>query len=238
VNQQPEGHPSFPNTAFDVVVIAASLGGLVALSQVLSVLPADFPAAIIVVQHLSPSSPSQLVELLRYRTALSIKWAEQGDVLQPGMVYLAPPNHHVLVSGSGVLSLSQSAPVQFVRPSANPLFESVARFYGERSIAVVLTGRGRDGAKGVQAIKAQGGRVLIQDHSTCRAFSMPQAALRTGSVDFVLPLSVIANALLALVMVRGAATLFQVTKAPWISQGGPEFPHWGAVLRPSTTAGA
>lgn len=197
----------------------------------LSALPADFPAAILVAQHLSPASPSQLVELLRHRTALSVHWAEHGDALCPGYVYLAPPNHHVLLSRSSLISLSQSEPVQFARPSANVLFESVAQHYGERMIGVVLTGLGRDGAKGVQTIKEHGGRILVQDQSTSRAYSMPLAAVRTGSVDFVLPLQVIARALIALVMVRGAATLFQVTPPSSARPSGPEFPHWGRVKR-------
>jgi two-component system chemotaxis response regulator CheB len=94
-----------------------------------------------------------------------------------------------------------------------------------------LTGRGSDGAQGVRAIKEQGGRVFVQDQSTCRAFSMPQAALRTGSVDFILPLPMIARALIALAMVRGAATLFQVTRAPSTPLLRQEFLPWGAVTR-------
>jgi two-component system chemotaxis response regulator CheB len=221
----------FPNTAFDVVVMAASLGGIAALSQVLSALPADFPAAILIVQHLSPTAPSHLVELLDSRTALSVHWAEDRNALRPGVVYLAPPNHHVLLSNSGLITLSQSEPVQFARPSANVLFESAALQYGERIIGVVLTGLGRDGARGVQAIKEHGGRILAQDQSTSKAYSMPQAALRTGAVDFVLPLSMIARALITLVMVRGTATLFRVTGAPGTPSSRLEFPQWGAVTR-------
>ena len=221
--QKPNPLSCFPNTAFDVVVIAASLGGIAALSQLLAALPPDFPAAIMVVQHLSPISSSRLNELLDKRTALAVQWAKHGDSLHPGVVYLAPPDHHVLLDRHGLISLSQSAPVQFARPSANPLFESVARHYCERTIAVVLTGMGLDGANGAQAIKRQGGRVLVQDRATSRAYSMPQAALKTGSVDFVLPLHVIAHALIALVMVRGAASLFQVTKGPSTSSWQQEF---------------
>jgi two-component system chemotaxis response regulator CheB len=230
--QEPNPLPRSPYTAFDVVVMAASLGGFAALSQVLSALPADFPAFIMVVQHLSPTSSSPLVELLDRRTALSVHWAEHGDALCPGGVYLAPPNHHVLLSRSGLIALSQSAPVQFARPSANVLFESVARQYHERAIAVVLTGQGRDGAEGVQAIKEQGGRVLVQDPATSRAFSMPQAALSTESVDFILPLQVIAHALIALMMISGAATPFQVTRAPSTPPSRLKLSHWGAVMRP------
>ena len=202
--------PHFPNTAFDVVVIAASLGGLKAIRQVLSALPQEFPAAIVIVQHLSPTYPSMMVELLKNHTTLTVKWAEQGQPVYPGTVYLAPPDHHVLMTRRGTLSLSQSPQVQYARPSANPLFESAANNYRERAIGVILTGMGSDGAQGAHAIKRQGGRVLVQDMKTSRAFNMPSAAVKTGSVDFILPLSVIPDALIALTMVRGAATLFHV----------------------------
>lgn len=238
IHQELHRDSCFPNTAFDVVVIAASLGGITAIAQLLSALPADFPAAIIIVQHLNPTHPSLLVDLLSHRTALSVKWAKQGDALQPGIVYIAPPDHHVLVNRSDRISLSQSPPVQFVRPSANVLFESVASRYSERTIAVVLTGLGSDGAQGVQAIKQHGGRVLVQDWATSKAFGMPQAAMKTGSVDFVLPLHVIARALVALTMVRGAATLFHVSWAVSRERSGTVLPHWGAVSRPALEEGA
>jgi two-component system, chemotaxis family, protein-glutamate methylesterase/glutaminase len=203
MSTQQERHSPFhvPNMAFDVVVIAASLGGVAALIQVLSALPADFPAAIIVVQHLSPTYPSQLADLFSRHTSLCVKWAEEGDRLQPGVVFVAPPNQHLLLGEGDVLTLCQSPRVQWVRPSADVLFDSVATSYRERAIAVVLTGGGRDGARGVQMMKQMGGRVLVQDMATSRASGMPSAAISTGCIDFVLPLRTIAPALIALVMV-------------------------------------
>jgi two-component system chemotaxis response regulator CheB len=203
--------------AFDVVAIAASLGGIKAIRSILSVLPADFPAAIIIVQHLHPVYPSGLVELLSRHTKLLVKWAEEGDRLQPGIVYVAPPDHHVLVRESGLLSLSQSPRVQWVRPSADVLFESVATNYCERTIAVILTGLGSDGANGAQMVKWMGGRVLVQNMATSRSFGMPGAVIKAGCVDFILPLDTIAYALVALVMVRGAAIFFRVSKNPLLS---------------------
>lgn len=201
------------STTFDVVVITASLGGIQALSQVFSVLPASFPVPIIIVQHLSPHYKSYLVEVLRHHTRLHIKWAQSGEAMQAGIVYVAPPDFHVLVNTPGILTLTQTPKVQFTRPSANPLFESVATCYRERAIAVVLTGMGRDGANGVQAIKQAGGTVLVQNFRTSQAFSMPQAALKTGCVDFTLSLRAIAPALISLVMVRGAAQFFSVARS-------------------------
>ncbi|HCI79863.1 MAG TPA: chemotaxis protein CheB, partial [Ktedonobacter sp.] len=190
----------------------SSLGGIAALSEVLSALPANFPAPIIIVQHLQPFYKSQLDEILNRRTALTVKWAEQGERLCAGNVYLAPPDYHVMILPPGIIALSHSEKVQFVRPSANTLFDSVAAYYGERAIAVVLTGAGSDGASGVQAIKHCGGKVLVQNMRTSQAFGMPGAALKTGCVDFTLSLRIIARALVSLVMVNGASQFFCPTQ--------------------------
>lgn len=199
-----------PASPFALVALTASMGGLEALTAVLAPLPADFPAPIVVVQHLSSRYPSRLVTLLSCRTALTVHWATRGVRVRPGTVYVAPANRHLLVTPAGTLAISQAPAVQFTRPAADPLFTSVAAVYGERAIGVVLSGMGRDGAAGVRAIKGHGGRVLVQEAATARAAAMPRAALATGCVDFALPLPVIAPALMALVMVPGAATLLRV----------------------------
>ena len=189
----------FPDAAFDVVALAASAGGLTALSRVLSALPSDFPAAVVVVQHLDPRHRSLMADILSRRTSLRVKQAEEGDLLTPATVYIAPPNRHLLVNPDGTLSLSQSELVHFVRPSADLLFESVAASHKDRAIAVVLTGTGTDGAMGVQAIKKMGGTVIVQDEKTSQFFGMPAAAIQTGNADFILPLDEIASALVTLV---------------------------------------
>ena len=194
---------SFDNAAFDIVALAASAGGLGAISTILSGLPGHFPAAIVIVQHLDPRHRSLMADILSRRTALHVKQAEEGDCLAPTTVYIAPPNRHLLVNPDGTLSLSQSELVHFVRPSADLLFESVAASYKDRAIAVVLTGTGSDGAMGVQAIKKMGGTVVVQDEKTSEFFGMPGAAIQTGSTDFVLPLDEITSALVTLVMKGG-----------------------------------
>ncbi len=188
--------------ALSVVAICASAGGLNALSQVLSALPADFPAAITVVQHSSRNFPSMLPDILSRRIALPVKQAEEGDILQPKWVYIAPNNQHLLVNSDGTLSLSYSELVHFVRPSADLLFESVAASFRQQAIAVVLTGTGCDGAIGVKAIKQMGGIAIAQDRATSEFFAMPEAAINTGAVDYVVPLSEIADTLLRLVIVK------------------------------------
>lgn len=188
------------SSRFEIVAIAASAGGLNAISQVLSNLPADFPAAIVVVQHLDPSSRSYMAEILKRRTPLAVKQAEENDRINSGTIYIAPPNYHLLVNPDHTLSLSKSKLVHFVRPSADLLFESVAASYQKRAIAVVLTGTGEDGIMGVQAIHEMGGIVMAQDEATSEYFGMPSAAIKTGTVDFILPINEISAKLIALVM--------------------------------------
>lgn len=187
-----------PKAAYDVVGLAASLGGLAAISQILEALPSNFPAAIIVVQHLHPYYPSLLTDILRHRTPLTVLQASRQQ-LRPGTVYIAPPNKHLLVNPNGTLSLSSSEKVNFVRPSADLLFQSMAASFRESALAVVLTGRGCDGAMGAKEIRKMGGMVLAQNEATCKSFSMPSFAIDTGSVDLILPLDQIAFALMTLV---------------------------------------
>lgn len=190
---------------FEIVAFAASAGGLKALTDVLAALPPDFPAAIVVVQHLDPRHRSLMAEILGKRTALRVSEAREADRLEPGRAYIAPPNQHLLVNPDGTLSLAQTELVHFVRPSADLLFESVAASHKERAIAVVLSGSGRDGAMGVKAIKKMGGTVIVQDAKTSEFFGMPEAAQQTGSVDFILPLQEIAPALQTLVIGSSSA---------------------------------
>ena len=181
--------------------MAASVGGLKALSVILGGLPAGFPAAIAIVMHLSPDHESLLAEILGWRTQLEVKQARAGDVLCQSSVFVAPPNHHLFVGKGGSLELSSSASekVHHARPSAEPLFASVADVYKKNAIAVVLTGGDGDGSIGVQIIKEQGGKVIAQDRPTSQDFSMPETSIKTGDVDFILPLNEIAPKLIELV---------------------------------------
>jgi two-component system chemotaxis response regulator CheB len=190
---------SLPEGAFDVVAIAASAGGLNALGLVLSGLPELFPAAVLVVQHLDPRHPSLLADILKRRTPLRVKEAQEGERLRLGTVFIAPPNRHLLVNPDATLALTQSELVHFVRPSADLMFDSVAAVFRDRAIAVVLSGTGSDGSMGVSAIKKMGGTVIAQDEKTSEFFGMPGAAIQTGHVDAVLPLADIPAALIRLV---------------------------------------
>jgi len=177
---------------YGIVAIAASAGGITALSRVLSGLPTSFPVPVVVVQHLDPRHKTIIAEVLGRRAQLPVKLAEEGERAKAGTIYVAPPNHHLLVEAEGVLMLSSSELVHFVRPSADLLFESVAGSYGPRAIACVLTGSGSDGAMGASAIKSRGGTVLVEDPALAEFKGMPEAVVAAGAADFVLPLDEIA----------------------------------------------
>lgn len=182
------------DAALKVVVLAASDGGLNALSYVLAALPRNFPAAIIIVQHLdTQSDPSLMVDLLSQPSSLPFLQARAGEQLRAGIAYIAPATSHLFVTPNGTLCLSEAVFVDWTRPSADLLLQSVAAGFQQRAIAVVLSGRGSDGATGVQAIHKMGGKVIAQDESTSEFFEMPGAAIATGTVDFVLPLGKIAS---------------------------------------------
>jgi two-component system chemotaxis response regulator CheB len=165
------------------------------VSQILSHLPAGFPAPILVLQHQDPRHRSWMVEILSRRTGLRVIQVRGGERVTPGTVFLAPPGHHLLVAADGGLSLSDTDRVQFVRPSADILFASLAESWDSGAIAVVLTGTGRDGADGVRAIKSRGGTVIVQDEASADFFGMPDAAIKTGMANQILPLDAIAAAL-------------------------------------------
>jgi two-component system chemotaxis response regulator CheB len=178
-----------------IVAIAASAGGLKALTEVLADLPAEFPWGIAIVQHVHRASISHLADILGRRTALAVSQAQDGGTVAAGHVYIAPPDRHMLVNSEGRVTLTSTALVHFVRPSADLLFVSVAAAYARRAVAVVLSGTGVDGATGVEAIHKNGGLVIVQDPASAEHSGMPKAAQLTGCVDRVLPLQEIGPAL-------------------------------------------
>lgn len=185
--------------AFQVVAIAASAGGVAALGAVLGALPETFPVPILVCQHVMRKRPSLLRQVLATRTRLRVVQGAPGQMPVGGQVYVAPPNWHLVIDRNGVLGLSDSRPENFCRPSADVLFTSVAKSYGVRAIAIVLTGHGRDGAMGARAIQQCGGFAIAQDERSSEVFEMPRAARDIGGADLTLPLNQIAPALQILV---------------------------------------
>jgi len=181
-----------------VVVIAASAGGIPALTQVLSKLAYNLPAAIVLVQHLTADHKTHLHEYLSRRCFLRVCLAKNGLPLEQGVIYVSVPGRHVRPKG-GHLVLERGKPVNYVRPSADVLFASAAREYGSKTVGVILTGTGRDGACGCQEIKAKGGVTIAQDEETSSSFGMPKAAIEANAIDYVLPLDEIAGKITDLV---------------------------------------
>ena len=182
--------------------MAASAGGISALTTVLARLPAQFPIPIAIVQHVDPNHVSLVADILGRRTPLRVKQAEAREAMLGGVVYIAPPNHHFLIGGGLSVRLTDTEKVHHVRPSADELFQSAADS-GRHIIGVVLSGSGTDGARGAAAIRLAGGLVIAQDEASSAFFGMPQAAIVAGAVDRVLPLDAIATELIALSRTNG-----------------------------------
>lgn len=183
---------------YDAIVVGGSSGGIDALLHMLPALPATLRAAVLVVMHLPRDRRSLLADIFRHRCALPLQEAHDKDAIAPGTVYFAPPDYHLLVDAGPRLALSVDAPVHFSRPSIDVLFESAADQYGERLLGILLSGANEDGARGLQAIAAAGGLVVVQDPASASMPAMPQAALARVAADHVLPPADIADLLVDL----------------------------------------
>lgn len=183
-----------PAAVGSLVVVAVSAGGVEDLLGLVGLLPAELESAVIVVQHRPAAKVSKMAALLARRTPLAVAEAVDGGRIEPGHIYLAPPDEHLQLDRLGQVLLTRSLKVQFVRPSADVLFESAASHYAHRVLAVVMSGSGSDGADGVRAVRSAGGRVLVQDPATTQFTSMPMAAIETGCADEILPPSGLAAA--------------------------------------------
>jgi two-component system chemotaxis response regulator CheB len=188
--------------ASSAVVIASSTGGPRALAAIVPQLTRDLPAAVFIVQHMPAGFTKSMAKRLDVVCPLIIDEAEHGEGVVNGRVYVAPGGQHMTVV-NGVdgpaIALEDSAPVWGVRPAADVLFRSAAAVFGRSTVAVVLTGMGRDGADGARAIRDAGGRALVQDRDTATIFGMPQAALTVAGADRVAPLSEIGPAIVELI---------------------------------------
>ena len=183
------------SNARDIVVVAASVGGLQALRKLLSSLPADLPASIFIVIHIG-AWPSQLPEILQADCQLPVLHAQDGQPIAKATVYVAPPDRHMLMR-DGAIVLSTGPKENFSRPAADPLFRSAAVEYGPRAIGVVLTGKLDDGAAGLKAVDACGGFTIVQEPSSCVAPDMPKAALQAVSPNMIVPIEGIAAAIVS-----------------------------------------
>ena len=176
-----------------ILVVASSTGGPQALIDMFrAITPGSVPLPVLVVQHMPAAFTPILAEHLSRASAWRAKEAADGDPLTAGEIRIAPGGHHMLIAGSGAsrrLKLTDAAPVNFCRPSADVLFTSAAQAFGRDVLAVILTGMGNDGAEGAKVIAAAGGMIVAQDKETSVVWGMPGAAVATGVVDQVIPLA-------------------------------------------------
>lgn len=177
-----------PAVAIRVVAIATSTGGPAALQRILSDLPGDLPVPVLVVQHIADGFVQGMASWLNASSPLTVKVAEEGEPLLPGVAYVAPDERHLSVAPGSRIALSGAPAVGGFRPSASVLFESVAARFGNATLALILTGMGSDGVAGLRAVRDGGGTIIAQDQETSVVFGMPAAAIEAGLADVVLPL--------------------------------------------------
>ncbi len=183
----------------ECIVIGVSSGGMAALSEILTPLPADFPWPIIVVQHLDPhSADSYWARYFNERCRLAVKEADEKEAIIAGHVYFAPANYHLMIERDKTFSLTVDEKVNYSRPSIDVLFESAAETYGSALMGIILTGASADGANGLKTIKDNGGLTVVQDPDTAEFKIMPLSAIKASNVDHILPLDEIPRLLLEL----------------------------------------
>ncbi|WP_233854530.1 chemotaxis protein CheB [Paraburkholderia sp. HD33-4] len=170
---------------YDLVVIGGSAGALEVLNVLLAALPARFAAAVMIVAHLPADSPSYLVPAIAHRCALPVLEPDAGELILAGRVHVAPPGYHMLVEVDRTVALSTDAAVRFSRPSIDVLFESAAAVYGERLLAILLSGANDDGAYGLERVRACGGTAWVQDPGSAGSPEMPRAAIERGAADAI-----------------------------------------------------
>lgn len=183
-----------------VIVIGSSTGGPRALQHVIPLLPSRFDAAVLVVQHMPAGFTRSLAERLNSQSMVKVREAEDGDIVEPGTVLIAPGDFHMIVRQQKkngelreVIALTKGERVQGVRPSVDVLLNSVAPIYGDKAVGVILTGMGSDGSEGIRNLKSAGGRVIAEDESTCVVYGMPKSVIERKLADYILPIDKIAE---------------------------------------------
>ena len=188
VEASTEGSDGNMGGRFPIVVIAASTGGPATVMRLAAAFPADFPAAVVLVQHMPANFTSQYAIQLADVTEIEVKEAEANEPLCQSILYVCPGSHHLRISSSGRIVLEDGPRISGYRPCADVTMETAAKWAGAMTVGIVLTGMGNDASRGVQAVRAAGGIVIAQDEATSVIFGMPAEAIKTGAVNQVLPL--------------------------------------------------
>ena len=183
---------------YEAIAIGTSAGGFNALSLILAKIAPDYPIPVMLVQHRAKTSQDLFEDVLQRRCRIRIKQADEKEKINSGMVYVAPPDYHLLVEADKTFSLSSDPPVQFSRPSIDVLFESAAQVYRDKLIGIILTGSNHDGAVGISEIKRMGGMTIAQDPAEAQYSLMTQASIDTHHVDHVLSLAGIRDLLVGM----------------------------------------
>jgi two-component system chemotaxis response regulator CheB len=186
----------------DCVAIGVSTGGPAALNQIIPKLPEDFPAGILIVQHMPAGFTTSLAERMNRNSQIEVKEAEEGDIVKPGRALIAPGGFHMSLERKKhaiTTRIHRESPDTLHVPSIDITFNSVADIYGERSLGIILTGMGKDGVQGLQKIKQKGGHSIAEDESTCVVFGMPQVAINMKIVDKVAPIYKVAEVIMEMV---------------------------------------
>ena len=206
IKPPPEPSPLDPESSifnlqssiFKAIAIGASAGGYEALNELFSHLSDRFPLPVVVAQHVHATQDGSFTEHFDRRCALRVKEADEKEAIEPGHIYFAPPNYHLLIERDETFSLSIDAKVNYSRPSIDVLFESAAYAWSSRLIGILLTGASSDGARGMRAIRDRGGLTIAQKPQTAKYPVMPQSAIDTGAVDRVMTLGEIGELLTTL----------------------------------------
>lgn len=198
VESQPKKGISISPLEIDVVAVGASTGGPPVIKTILGELPESFPAPILLVQHIAPNFSKSFVEWLDQATPLKVRLAVDGDRIAPGNVYVAPDQCQMKIERYGRISLTKDDPENGLRPSVSYLFRSVAHAYGSRSLGILLTGMGKDGAEELRLLKTMGATTIAQDKESSTVHGMPGEAIKLGGATHVLSPEGIAEMLTAL----------------------------------------
>ena len=195
------------NNKHKAIVIGTSAGGLYALSSLLEALPPDYPLPVIVVQHRYKDQKELLEQILQSKCAIKIKQADEKEKIEKGVVYIAPPDYHLLIESDLTFSLSSDVLVSYSRPSIDVLFESAALAFGSQLIGVLLTGANRDGTDGLFTIKNSGGLTIAQSPAEAQFPYMPQSAIDKGGARFILTLAEIKKRFLDIIRLKDETNL-------------------------------